>query len=132
MKGRYRVKRKKSGTGLRRASFLICLLILLGTGFQPLAAGEQKDLILVLDTSLSMAGLCPGCRNIFAVVKKSLDGFVEKLEDGDSFTFTILIRFQDNEMKINYKGKATGDEIQLTATGGMGGQAIEWKGKRVQ
>lgn len=87
MKGRYRVKIKRSGTGLRRVSFLICLLFLLGTGFQPLAAGEQKDLILVLDTSLSMAGLCPGCRNIFAVVKKSLDGFVEKLEDGDSLTF---------------------------------------------
>ncbi len=81
------MKIRKSGTGLRRVSFLICLLIILGTGFQPLAAGEQKDLILVLDTSLSMAGLCPGCRNIFAVVKKSLDGYVEKLEDGDSLTF---------------------------------------------
>jgi hypothetical protein len=52
--------------------------------------------------------------------------------DGDNVTFTITIRFQDNEMKMNYKGKVTGDDIQLTASGGFGGQSIEWKGKRVQ
>jgi hypothetical protein len=50
--------------------------------------------------------------------------------DGDNLSFTLTLKFQDNEMKISYKGKVTGDDIQLTATGGMGGQPIEWKGKR--
>ncbi|WP_321470466.1 hypothetical protein [uncultured Paludibaculum sp.] len=51
---------------------------------------------------------------------------------GDEISFTINIKFQDNEMKMNYKGKLTGDTMKLTAerAGGEAGQAIEWTAKR--
>lgn len=55
--------------------------------------------------------------------------------DGDSFSFTITANFQGNEMKLNYKGKVTGNEIKITsqmAGGDGGGQPIEWTGKKVQ
>ena len=52
--------------------------------------------------------------------------------DGDNLSFTITVKFQDNEMKVNYKGKVTGNEIHFTAeVGGGGGQTLEWHGKRV-
>jgi hypothetical protein len=53
--------------------------------------------------------------------------------DGNNISFTISARFQDNEMKLNYKGKVTGDTIKLTVDfqgGGGGGQTIEWTLKR--
>jgi hypothetical protein len=58
------------------------------------------------------------------------DGKVE----GDNLSFTITAKIQDNELKLSYKGKVSGDEIHLTSeiAGGGGGQAIEWHGKRVQ
>jgi len=56
------------------------------------------------------------------------DGKVE----GDTVSFTITVKFQDNEMKLNYKGKVTGNEIQFTTEmAGGGGQSIEWHGKKV-
>ena len=52
--------------------------------------------------------------------------------DGDNLSFTITVKFQDNEMKLNYKGKVTGKEIQFTTEMvGGGGQSIEWHGKKV-
>ena len=52
--------------------------------------------------------------------------------DGDSITFYIEAKFQDNEMKLNYKGKVTGrDEIKFTSeSAASGGQTIEWLAKR--
>jgi hypothetical protein len=51
--------------------------------------------------------------------------------DGDTVTFTITARFQDNEMKLNYKGKVNpgGNEIKFTVDG-AGGQTIEWNAKK--
>lgn len=54
------------------------------------------------------------------------DGKVE----GDSISFTITAKFQDNEMKLSYKGKITGDTIKLTSEFGGGGQSIEWTLKK--
>jgi hypothetical protein len=58
------------------------------------------------------------------------DGKIE----GDNISFTITAKFQDNEMKLNYKGKVSGDTIKLTvdfpAFGGGGGQSIEWTLKK--
>ncbi len=54
------------------------------------------------------------------------DGKVE----GDTVTFTISVKFQDNEMNLTYKGKITGNEIKFTVDG-VGGQAIEWNAKKV-
>jgi hypothetical protein len=51
--------------------------------------------------------------------------------DGDNVSFTITAKLGDNEMKITYKGKVSGDEIHLTSDAG-GGQTFEWKGKKSQ
>ncbi|WP_051670210.1 hypothetical protein [Bryobacter aggregatus] len=52
--------------------------------------------------------------------------------DGDTITFSINAKIQDNEMKLNYKGKMTGkDQIKLSSEG-FGGSSIEWTLKRVQ
>jgi len=54
--------------------------------------------------------------------------------DGDNISFTVTAKFQDNEMKLNYKGKVSGDTIKLTVDfsgfGGGGGQTIEWTLKK--
>jgi len=55
--------------------------------------------------------------------------------DGDNITFTITANMQGNEMKLNYKGKVTGDTIKLSVDfqgggGGGGGQTIEWTLKK--
>lgn len=54
------------------------------------------------------------------------DGKVE----GDNVTFTITVKFQDQEMKLNYKGKIAGDTIKFTVDG-IGGQTIEWNARKV-
>jgi hypothetical protein len=57
------------------------------------------------------------------------DGKVE----GDTVTFSIKATFGDNEMKIDYKGKISGDEIKFTSSSAAnGGQSIEWVAKRAQ
>ncbi len=52
--------------------------------------------------------------------------------DGDNLSFTITVKFQDNEMKLNYKGKVSGKEIKFTVENPMGGQTIEWVAKKVE
>jgi len=54
------------------------------------------------------------------------DGKIE----GDTLSFTITLKFQDNEMKLNYKGKVEGQEIKLTVESPMGGQTINWVAKK--
>ena len=50
--------------------------------------------------------------------------------DGDSISFTINIKIQDNEMKIPYTGKVVSkDEINLSAESPNG--KMEWAAKRV-
>ncbi|MBI1789281.1 MAG: hypothetical protein HYR60_17240 [Acidobacteria bacterium] len=51
--------------------------------------------------------------------------------DGDNLSFTITVKFQDNEMKLNYKGKANGNEIKFTVENPNGGNTIEWNAKKV-
>src|SRR5713226_9463990 len=50
--------------------------------------------------------------------------------DGDNLAFTITVKFQDNEMKLNYKGKVNGDEIKFTAEHPNSGQTLEWHAKK--
>ena len=59
-------------------------------------ASEAKDLILIVDTSLSMAGYAKGSSNIMPQVKKSLPQFIDQLDDEDSLT---LITF-DTTVKV--------------------------------
>jgi hypothetical protein len=52
--------------------------------------------------------------------------------EGDNLSFIIVVKFQDNEMKLNYKGKVVSkDEIKFTVEGAGGGQTIEWVAKRI-
>ncbi len=76
--------------GLFFAGFLSFTLVMPGA----CGAREQKDMILVLDTSMSMIG--SGGRNIMAGVKEGLDKFIDQLEVGDSFTFITF----DTEIKL--------------------------------
>jgi hypothetical protein len=47
--------------------------------------------------------------------------------DGDNISFTISANFGGNDLKMTYKGKASGDTIKLTADLGPDvGQSIEW------
>lgn len=49
--------------------------------------------------------------------------------DGDNISFVINVKFQDNEMKLNYKGKVVNkDEIKFTVD--LNGNTIEWLAKR--
>ena len=50
--------------------------------------------------------------------------------DGDNISFTITVKFQDNEMKLNYSGKVTGNDLKLHVEG-AGGMTIEYVAKRV-
>jgi hypothetical protein len=52
-----------------------------------------------------------------------------KLE-GDDLSFSIDVKFQDNPMTLNYKGKVTGDTIKLTVEG-AGGMTLEYVAKKV-
>jgi hypothetical protein len=49
---------------------------------------------------------------------------------GDTVTFTITAKLQDNEMTLTYKGKITDKEIVFESSAGGGGQTIEWHAKK--
>ena len=48
---------------------------------------------------------------------------IEGKIDGNNVSFAVKVDAMGNEMKINYKGTVSGDEMKLTFTmdGGMGG-----------
>ncbi len=49
--------------------------------------------------------------------------------EGDTISFTITAKFQDQEMKLDYKGKVSGNEIRMTVD--AMGNTIEWVAKKV-
>lgn len=51
--------------------------------------------------------------------------------EGDAISFSINANFQGNEMKLEYKGKISGDEIKLTVEFPGGGQTAEYTLKRI-
>ena len=55
------------------------------------------------------------------------DGKIE----GDDVSFTILVKFQDNEMKLTYKGKVSGDSIKFDVIGPDGDTLAQYNAKRV-
>ena len=86
-------------TNIKR--FVLSLLIItmitivnIGSGSSKLYASENKNIILVLDTSLSMIGF--GGENILSDVKKSIESYIDKLEDGDKITFISF----DTDVKV--------------------------------
>ena len=51
-----------------------------------------------------------------------MDGKVE----GDALSFSIIVKFQGNDSKVNYKGKVEGKEMKLTAVTADGQFILEW------
>jgi hypothetical protein len=51
--------------------------------------------------------------------------------DGDNLSFTITAKYQDNEMKLNYKGKVNGNEIKFTVEIPGTDQTIVYNAKRI-
>ena len=51
--------------------------------------------------------------------------------DGDNLTFTIKVKFQDQDMTVSYKGKVGGDTMKLTGQFPNGGPTIEWNVKKL-
>jgi len=52
--------------------------------------------------------------------------------DGDNISFSRSINAQGNNIKINYKGKVSGDEIKFTVTREGADQAQEFTAKRAK
>lgn len=50
---------------------------------------------------------------------------------GDAISFTINVKFQENEMTLNYKGKVDGDQIKFTVDVPNGGPTLEYVAKKV-
>jgi len=50
--------------------------------------------------------------------------------DGDNVSFTITVKFQDNEMKLNYNGKVSGDVIKFHVEAD-GGTTLDYTAKKV-
>lgn len=77
--------------GTKSCKAIISILLLLITaqftiGMSGADARQSKDIILVLDTSLSMVGQA-GAQNIFDKVKRSISDYIGQVEDGDRVTF---------------------------------------------
>lgn len=85
---------------LKKSTYKLLLLVLVGFIFiiKPdslsAAAAANKDVILVLDTSLSMVGYQG--KNIFESVKGSVNTYLDSLQDGDRVTFVTF----DEEVKV--------------------------------
>jgi hypothetical protein len=62
----------------------------------------------------------------FAGKSEITDGKIE----GDTVTFTITVNFGDSPMKLNYKGKVSGDGKEIHFTVENGGNTIEWHAKK--
>ena len=71
-------------------SFFLFMCLLTQNSF----ARDKRDVILVLDTSLSMMGY--GGKNIMSRVKESVSRYIDNLEDGDRVTFVTF----DTDVRI--------------------------------
>lgn len=50
--------------------------------------------------------------------------------DGDNLSFTITVKFQDNEMKLSYKGKVSGNEIKFNVEA-SNGISLDYVAKKI-
>jgi hypothetical protein len=50
--------------------------------------------------------------------------------DGDNISFTITVKYQDQQLKLNYSGKVAGDEIKLHVESDAGIN-VDYTAKRV-
>jgi len=85
---------KKSSYGFMMVVFMAAALFLSFQTESKAASVTNKDVILVLDTSLSMIGYQG--KNIMDDVKKSVYTYIDSLQDGDRVTFVTF----DEDLKI--------------------------------
>ncbi len=52
--------------------------------------------------------------------------------NGDEIAFVIVLKRDDNEFKLNYKGKVAGDEIKLTISAAQMDRTFEMTATRVK
>ncbi len=50
---------------------------------------------------------------------------------GDSISFSINIKYEDNEMKMNYTGKVNGSEIKFHVVSDDGSYSLDYVAKKV-
>ena len=85
---------KKSSYSFIVVVFMAASLLMSFQTDSKAASVTNKDVILVLDTSLSMVGYQG--KNIMDDVKKSVYTYIDSLQDGDRVTFVTF----DEELKI--------------------------------
>jgi hypothetical protein len=51
--------------------------------------------------------------------------------NGDNIAFDITVKFEDNEMKVHYTGKVSGDEIKMHVESAGGEFALDYTVKKV-
>ena len=67
---------------------------------------------------------------IKGTVKFTNDLVVDGKIEGDTVSFILTVKFQDSEMKLNYKGKIKGEELVLTVEL-PDGNSLDYKAKKV-
>ena len=83
-------------------TFWVLFSLFLPLALFPQSSGIAKDVVLVLDVSLSMEGKGKGSGNIFDLVKEEMGEIAKQLEPGDSVTLMNFGRsvFQDDRIAI--------------------------------
>jgi len=86
--------------GIKSCKAIIAILLLLLVAQFTLAtkdtmARQSKDIILVLDTSMSMIGRAGG-KDILEKVKRSINDYIDQVGDGDRVTFVTF----ESDVKI--------------------------------
>lgn len=91
------LRRKKLETRMVRPFIWIMIIftILFTVAVRPVYAAKSRDIIIILDTSLSMKGQAGG-KDIFDRVKKSIEGYIDQVRDGDRVTFVTF----DTDVRI--------------------------------
>lgn len=70
---------------------MLTLVCLMAADLSAKDSRDSKDVILVLDTSMSMIGY--GGKNIFDRVKNSVNTYIDQLNDGDRVTFVSFDQY---------------------------------------
>ena len=87
-----------------------------GAGGGPGFGGPMKFTFTFKADGSNLSGTMVGPRG-------TQNEIIEGKIDGDKVSFAVIIDMMGREMKVNYKGTVSGDEMTLTSTieGGMGG-----------
>jgi len=129
---------EKEKTDLMKTRFFlagsIVLLVLLGTASATDVVGQWKAQAQGADITITFkvdgSTVTGTLDNSMAGPTDIKDGKI----DGDQISFYVVRKIGENDTKIAWKGKVSGDEIKFTRQmeGGMGGNPEEIIAKRVK